>query len=290
MVSMEFIKENIQLSHKFPFRIFQTEAKKKATPEILHSHDCLEINYVLDGEGVYIIGDSHYTIERSDIIIINNEEHHYAFSQRGVCLLVIIFDPELIWQTNTFDYGYLKSFFQRNKNYSHCISKQQPLSTQLYDIMKEIIREDQMRGHHYQWIIKANLMKLLAVVNRYFLENNQISDINHKEQRAFDRIKESVMYINAHYTQTLSLDEVARLAAMNSTYFSDYFKRVMKKTLTEYILSLRMNHAKGLLKQTNESVTDISMESGFGNVSYFNRVFKKRTGLSPIQYRKSLSL
>lgn len=101
-------------------------------------------------------------------------------------------------------------------------------------------------------------------------------------------IKKCVNYIHEHYNQNLTLDEVAEHAGLNPSYFSSLFKKDTGVNFSGFLMNLRIENAKQLLKNTNLPLVDIAVETGFDNQSYFSYVFKKSTSMSPRQYRQSL--
>ncbi len=101
-------------------------------------------------------------------------------------------------------------------------------------------------------------------------------------------IKKSIAYINDHYNQSLTLDIVAEHVGLNPAYFSTLFKKETGVNFSNYILNLKVENAKLLLKNSNLSLINIAVELGFDNQSYFSNVFKKATGMTPKQYRQTL--
>lgn len=99
-------------------------------------------------------------------------------------------------------------------------------------------------------------------------------------------LQKAVSYINEHYFEPLSLKSVASHVGLNGTYFSTMFKRQMGMSFSDYLTQRRIKQAKVLLKNSNMSLMDISLAVGFENQSYFSRVFRDRTGVSPRQYRE----
>ena len=97
--------------------------------------------------------------------------------------------------------------------------------------------------------------------------------------------REAVSYIDNHYMERLQLNSMAKLAAMSPTYFSYMFKVLKGLTFVQYVNGLRIKRALNLLRLTDKSVYEIAFESGFNNISHFNRIFKRETGMSPNKYR-----
>lgn len=99
-------------------------------------------------------------------------------------------------------------------------------------------------------------------------------------------IARSLRYIKSNYTRKIKLADISTELHVNPSYFSALFSQEMGKTFTDYILDLRIGKAKDLLKNTNMDILDISASAGFENQSYFTKIFRKRTGLTPRQYRQ----
>jgi two-component system response regulator YesN len=93
-------------------------------------------------------------------------------------------------------------------------------------------------------------------------------------------------YIMEHYSEDLSLDTVAKQFHFNSSYFSEQFKQYKGINFSDYLLQVRMDSAKRMLETTNEKVYQIACDVGYKDAKYFNRLFKRDTGITPEQYRQ----
>lgn len=100
-----------------------------------------------------------------------------------------------------------------------------------------------------------------------------------------DIIKKAIQYISQNFAGTITLDDVAGHVHLNSAYFSTIFKQSTGSSFKEYLNMVRIEESKRLLANTNYSVIDIALATGFEDQSYFSKVFKKYTGLTPKQYR-----
>lgn len=113
--------------------------------------------------------------------------------------------------------------------------------------------------------------------------------IERKSQEAARPIRESKKYINENYMRSISLEEVSSIAGFNPTYFSSLFKKETGTTFMEYLLEIRLNKAKELLKETNLSVAAICERVGYTDLKHFQKIFKREMEVSPNQYRKLYS-
>jgi two-component system response regulator YesN len=100
--------------------------------------------------------------------------------------------------------------------------------------------------------------------------------------------KRIINYINTHFTNDISLGDVARELHLDYTYCSKLLKKVSGKTFPAYITELRMNLADKLIKDNELKIIDICRRTGYNDYFYFNKVFKKHFGVTPLQYRKSI--
>ena len=108
-----------------------------------------------------------------------------------------------------------------------------------------------------------------------------------ENRQVVEKLKTVLQYIREHYQQPVTVGELAELCHFSEYYFMRFFKQYMNTTCIEYMNQYRMEIAAGKLLSGVESVTDIALDTGFHNISYFNRVFKKKFGMTPKEYRKA---
>ena len=111
------------------------------------------------------------------------------------------------------------------------------------------------------------------------------SIFNYIPSKNGELIKKAIQFISQNFSSPLSLDAVARHVHLNPAYFSSLFKQSTGSSFKEYLNMVRVEESKRLLTNTNYSVIDIAIATGFEDQSYFSKVFKKYTGLTPKQYR-----
>ena len=96
-------------------------------------------------------------------------------------------------------------------------------------------------------------------------------------------------YLNHHFAEDISVNSIAAALFLNRDYISHVFKDETGYSVMAYVISLRINRAKLLLAETDRSITDIAMECGYTDFTYFSKQFKKHTNMSPSKFRKDAS-
>jgi len=125
--------------------------------------------------------------------------------------------------------------------------------------------------------------KITEIVARFF----RIQPISHNPQTS-DITEMAIKYLHAHMSEKISIPDVAKKMGCSQTYFRRLFKMRTGRSSLEYLLRLRLQHAKSLLKQTNIPIAEIAHSIGYEDAFYFSRVFKKACGISPSHFRNSI--
>ncbi len=274
----------IPFDQKFEFELYRTNVKSDRSTG-LHFHDCLEINYCLEGEGYLLVDGKRLEFKPGSFYFINNLEVHEAVSTNNLRIVLIMFQPSVIYQNNSFDYHYIQPFYQKKSSDSNCLEAEEDVLERLRELLFAMEKEITEKQPGYQMMLKATLMQFLGVVYRN-LNQNESSEEQRSLNKMYHRLRPCLEYIDLHYgEERFSLDSLASMVHMNRTYFCTYFKKVMQTGVFDYINSLRIERACMLLAGTEQPVIKIAMECGFENISYFNRRFKQQKGMTPVQYR-----
>ena len=277
-------KMYVSFDNNFEFEFYRTNVKADRSVG-LHFHDCLEINYCLEGEGFLLIDDKRLEFSPGSFYFINNLEVHEAVSTNHLRMIVIMFQPSMIYQNNDFDYHYIQPFFPKNISYSNCLSADETVLNRLRELLFEMEREMTQKQAGYQMMVKAILMQFLGLVYRN-LNHYESTPEQRNMMKNYHRLRPVLEYINLHFgEEQFFLDQLASIAHMNRTYFSTYFKKVMQTGVFDYINHLRIERACMMLLGTERPVAEVALECGFENISYFNRRFKQQIGKTPMQYR-----
>lgn len=278
---MDYIKETFHFKEEAPIILFETNARQM----YMHSHNCLEINLILAGSGYYVIEEKRYDITAGDIFVINNQERHMAVHNGDLKILVLIFEPGLVWEGKQ-ESSLLEPFFNRSPLFSNRIRDNESVYPSLKIDMDIISREYLLQKNGWTVYVKAQLLLFLVELFRYCQEKQELGGDIKNLHKMYSKIRPVLDYIHEHFTEQLTLEDLAEHAIMNKSYLCTCFKETMNLRIFEYIDQLRINKACVLLKTTEESITEIALEVGYSSVSYFNRNFKHVKSITPRNYRE----
>jgi len=275
------VHELFELEEEFPFEYFETSDKQA----FLHLHDCLELNIIKKGSGYYVINGKKYDIEPGDIFIINNKEPHMAVHDEDFLIEVLIFDINLLWRNKGIS-NFLTPFFSRKEGSSHKISFNNPHQPEMAEVFEKILIEHRNKEIGWNMSVEALLMYLLTLIYRCYDEKQELDDANDNFQKMYSRISVVLEYISENFTEEIKLEDLAKKVSLSHHYLCRCFKKVTGRTIFEYIEQMRIQYSCYLLKTTDESIMDISLDSGFNSVNYYNRIFKKIMNKTPREYRQ----
>lgn len=105
--------------------------------------------------------------------------------------------------------------------------------------------------------------------------------------RSSELVQRIIQYLEENYAQNITLSSLEDAFFFNASYISRVFKQKTGKNYSDYLLGIRLEHAKELLRNSSHSIAYISDTTGFGNSKYFSKIFKEKVGMQPVQYRKS---
>ena len=126
---------------------------------------------------------------------------------------------------------------------------------------------------------------LVVRILRY-INDASILIVNNNTRATDEALQIAIDYINEHFKNNITLDDMAELLHLNPSYFSKKFKSANGLGFKEYLNNVRINHSEKLLLETGMSITEIAFECGYDNSNYYGDAFKKVNGVSPSTFRK----
>ena len=266
--------------------MFVADRHKAGYDYPLHRHELFELNFVEHGAGCErIVGDNIETLGDYDLVLITSPNLEHMWGQ-GTCTNTDIHEITIQFQCE-----YNRGIFLTNPFRSiqqMMIRAQRGLAFPLSAIMAvygRLIHLSEIKEGFYS---VAELFRILYELSKFSDARELSSSSFAKAQSETEskRVQTVKEYILSHYDEEIRLDQMSRLANMSPTAFSRFFKLRTGKTLAEYIVDIRLGHATRKLVDTNEPVSQICYTCGFNTLTNFNRLFRKRKGCSPTEFRE----
>ena len=249
-----------------------------------HFHPQLEITWIMKGSGMRYVGSSVQEFKEGDLVLLGSNLPHCWINQKNqetVAAHVIQFEqhflgkdffklPEMAWINQLMEQsksGFLVANPTRKiiQDKIHLLSISPPLQriTCLLEILEEIAHSEDLTP------LDESMVKL------------------NRDLPQTERFNQVISYLIQNYKQEIHLEQMAELVHMTPSSFCRFFKGIMKKTLIEVVLEFRIKHACHLLATTDLTISQVAIESGFGDLPYFNRRFKKMMGSNPSKFRRA---
>lgn len=279
----EVLTEITQLSELDCFHIVDRHKTEFTYP--LHRHREFELNFVEHGEGVKrIVGDSMETIGEYDLALIGAENLEHVWEE-GNCQstdireITIQFSPDFfspsLLAKNQFD-----SIRKMLKSADHGIAFSLEAIMRVYPYLDNLASE---ADHFVQFLKFLWILNELSKSPYKILASSSFAhSTRNQESRRVTKVKQ---YINDHYSEQLRLDDLASMVGMSPSAFSRFFKMRTGKSLSDYLLDIRLGYAARMLVDSTKNISEICYESGFNNLSNFNRIFKAKRNITPRDFR-----
>ena len=250
-----------------------------------HIHDEIEIVYVLRGTLSVQIDDALHTLKKNDIVIINRLVSHNFHKANYARFILLQFKPTVVYEANkSIDIKYLKPFFHvRDFDYFNAACDT-PALNEMVNVISEIGKRVRERGIAYDLAIESDLIRLLYLMYQAQIFSSKIIK-GIKPKRNLQQLSTLLKYLDAHYDETVTLEQACTITKLDYHYFSRVFREKTGMTFVEYLSFIRILNAQKLLVETDEPISYIAKSVGIPNISYFNRKFKAQNGMTPGQYR-----
>ncbi len=251
-----------------------------------HWHEELEIAYITEGKVTVSVNEQKYTLKAGEGIFINSGVLH-AYSGKNdteTKMPNILFKPSLIYATveSVFYQKYIKPLIF-STTLSHIIlNRKNPWQAEILMRAEKVFMLMDEKNYGYEFEIRAVLSELLLLIIKNSSEpiNNKV-----KSKAEVERIRKMLNFIQINFADNIDLQQIANSAFISRRECLRCFRHIVGMSPIQYVIELRIQKAKHLLLETDLSISDIYIACGFQNQSYFTKIFKSKTGLSPMKFR-----
>lgn len=280
---MQALLEKIRTDPTRSFQLSEWRLKHFDTP--WHFHPEIELTLILEGHGRRFVGDSLEPFAPGDLVLLGPNLPHFWQSE-SICThsrsVVVQFRQDFlgtdVWtRPEMRRIGRLLARAQQGLNFNDSAAVDSYRSE-----MAALPASPGIKGltallHLLDQLARDPRVRPLA-------SRSYPPATNHRAEQRLGRIYD---YAGRHFARTITLSEMARQVAMTPAAFSRFFKRVTRRTPSDFLNDLRIEHACRLLRESDRTVTDIAAAAGFPTLTNFNRRFRERNRTTPREYRQS---
>ena len=272
------------LPDTFPLAVLRRDPQPVFPP---HKHEFSEVVIVTGGNGLHVTGHESWQLSAGDVLVISNGRMHEYKDLNGLTLINILFDPEKL-NLPLADLpsvpGYhalfaLEPVWRKRHQFNSRLRLSLGELASVQGMVDELERELAKRQPGFGFHSMALFMQIVGDLSRAY------SRTKSADSRALLRCAEAIAHLESHFAEPVHLEQLARLARMSKRSFIRLFQAATGNPPIARLIQLRLNFAAKLLRQTDQTITEIAYEAGFNDSNYFARQFRKVIGLSPRTYR-----
>ncbi len=250
-----------------------------------HSHDFVEITFILSGKGKYYVDGTLYEVRSGDVILFNPGVKHQSIDNSEQEPMV-----EFVTGFTDFHFSGMPANQIVLKDGGHVlrtsVETKQEISKHCYEMVAE--QQGQSLGRYF--MMKAQLMQILILILREMQPACEKQKAYNFE--SYNRnyvVKKIISYLNENYACKISLDLIAHNMYLSPVYISKLFKEETGDSPINYLIKIRLEKAKEVLEgQEPVSIRSVANQVGYEDVYHFSKLFKKYYGISPLNYSKQI--
>ena len=271
----------------FPYNTYLCSIPMDFTQVAPHWHNDIELIVVKKGRGLITLDTQPFMVEEGHIVVVLPGRIHAISTYQNHCMEYenIIFHTSLLY-TNTTDRltkQYFQLLLEESQSITAHITPDLSNYAQLYQCIVQIDILCSTQPSYYELMIKSHLYAFFFQLFSYTMDR-----CNLPPNDSLLKVKSFITYVENNYTSPITTSTAAHHLGISTSHFMKLFRELMHITFTEYLNQYRLETAGALLRTTSDSILSISIQVGYNNLSYFNRIFKEYYGISPRAYRNNI--
>ncbi len=255
-----------------------------------HFHDTYELYFLLEGECIYFIGKEVIYVNAGTVVLINRNNLHKTSALGNGKIDRVLFQIHDSFLEKYLGSMGLFSFPEFFSMQTVAITASEMDWNRIMVLIQQIKLQFEKKRLYWEVLVKQMLSEILIILYQYretpMLMEGERSTL--LETPKYQIVREIAEYITRYYKEDQSLEKLAKQFYISKAYLTRIFKEVTGVTINEYINITRIQIAKKMLKTTDYSITEVSAMVGYDNLSYFHRIFKRYTDMTPLKYRKTV--
>lgn len=254
-----------------------------------HWHEEAEFFCCLEGETLFQVDTDYFVVKAGEAVFIDGGDIHaaHAHGDQGCSFFSFVFNTSMLSSAHydAIQENLILPLQERKATFPRHISHAHNSGASLLQHLTALMDNCRTCPPGYEGAVKGRLFLMLADLAACGQLCNRTAS-NFQESSKIERLKKIIEYIQQHYDQQIRLADLASLIPMSEGQLCRFFKSMTRQTPVDYINSYRIRQAVELLREPDRKISDIALEVGFDNISYFIRVFRKSMNCSPSEFRK----
>jgi len=257
--------------------------------EVEHHHDFIEIVFITKGKGIQVISNNEYEVSEGDIFILQGFQNHYFKDAGKAEIINVMFDPVkstgLISSDIKMIDGYSALFileprYRSRMHFKNMLHLNRVDLAKSEYVLNSMLHEIESKEPGYELYLKNKLEEIIIFLSRKY------SQISIPKAKSLVRMGKAIDFIENNYNFNIYIQQLAELCFMSVRNFQRVFKEATGLSPNDYLLEFRIQNASKLLTETEFTIYEVSERVGIADWFYFSKAFKKKFGVSPMQYRK----
>ena len=273
-------------SPDFPYNTYLCSIPLDFSSVPIHWHSEMEIIVIKKGTGLIYVDLVPMEVACGDIIFVLPGQLHSIHQKDSDEMEYenIIFKMDLLMSQSMdlCNTDYFQPMLHGTSAFPTLLSKVDSYYPEVSSCINHIDFLCASRPFGYQIALKGYLFQMFYLI----FANNQDKDSLPRNKKNLEKVKLILTYIQENYASPISIEEIAEKCFYSKSHFMKFFKESMGVSFVQYLNDYRLNLAAQMLTETSGSILEIASSTGFDNLSYFNRMFKRKYGVSPGKYRK----
>ncbi len=281
----------------FPLAVRRVRTDARHTPshphdltEVEHSHDFCELAIVTRGSAIHCLEGREFPVTAGDVFLLQGRQRHYFRNRQDLDLINIMYDPEKIaLPENELRRmpGYCALFmleptYRRQHRFASRLHLRRLALAHVERLADEMEQECGREEPGHEVALRAKLLQLMVYLSRAY------TSADTTEAHALLRVGHVIGALEKDFAKDWRLDELLKIAHMSRSNLMRIFRKATGQTPIEYLVRLRIQRAMELLRNTDQTITEIALATGFNDSNYFSRQFRRILGSSPREFRRAL--
>ena len=256
--------------------------------EIEHSHDFVELIFIVHGQGVQVVEEHEYEVAAGDVFVLQgNQKHYFKDASQVEIINVMVNDfnnpevvPDKLRQLEGFKALFiLEPKYRARHHFKNMLKLNREELAKIELTLNAMFLEQKEQNEGFEIVIANRLQELIVILSRHY------SSIKATEAKSLVRLGKVIEYFENNPDDKIYIEDMASLANMSMRNFQRIFKKALGLSPVNYLTQVRLQKARKLLRETDLQIADISAISGFTDSTYFIKCFKQSYGTTPLKFK-----